>query len=67
MDRWKFYDVLHRDHVLCNPLSEQKVDELVELAHLAPGSRVLDVACGKAELLVRLVERWGASGVGIDI
>ncbi|HET9017580.1 MAG TPA: class I SAM-dependent methyltransferase [Thermomicrobiaceae bacterium] len=67
MDRWKFYDVLHRDHVLCNPLSEQKVDELVELAHLAPGSRVLDVACGKAELLVRLIERWGASGVGIDI
>jgi ubiquinone/menaquinone biosynthesis C-methylase UbiE len=27
---------------------------------------VLDVGCGKAELLIRVVERYGATGVGVD-
>ena len=67
MDRWKYYDVTLRDHRFCNPLNARTVDELVEVVRLAPGSRVLDIACGKAELLVRLVERWGVSAVGIDL
>jgi len=28
---------------------------------------VLNIACGKAELLVRLVERYGCSAVGVDV
>jgi SAM-dependent methyltransferase len=67
MDRWKFFDITHRDHVLCNPLSEAKLDEMVALLDLAPGARVLDIACGKGELLVRLVERYGIDGVGVDL
>ena len=67
MDRWKYYDVTMRDHRFCNPLSSEKVDELIEVIRLAPGGRVLDIACGKAELLVRLVERRGVSAVGIDL
>jgi SAM-dependent methyltransferase len=67
MDSRKFYDITHRDHVFCNPLSSAKFDELIDVLHLAPGARVLDIACGKAELLIRLVERYGVSGVGVDI
>lgn len=67
MDRWKFYDITHRDHLVCNPLSTDKLDELAGLLDLRPGQRVLDIACGKAELLVRLVERFGVAGVGVDL
>ena len=59
--------VIHRDHLFCNPLSGAKVDELVELLRLPADARVLDVACGKAEFLCRVVERWHARGIGVDL
>jgi SAM-dependent methyltransferase len=67
MDIWKFYDVTHRYHEVCNPMSTAKLDELVGLLRLNPGSTVLDIACGKGELLARLAERYEISGVGVDI
>lgn len=67
MDIWKFFDITHRDHVVCNPMSVEKLDELVRLLDLPTGSRVLDIACGKAEMLVRTVERYGCTGIGVDI
>lgn len=67
MDNWKYYSITHRDHLVCNPTSESKLDELVDLLPLKPGARVLDIACGKAELLLRIAQRHGTSGVGVDI
>jgi SAM-dependent methyltransferase len=67
MDTWKFYDVTHHHHEVCNPTSRAKLDELVGLLRLNPGSTVLDIACGKGELLTRLAERYGISGIGVDI
>lgn len=67
MDRWKFFDITHRNHVLCNPTSLEKLDEVCSLTDLKPGDRVLDIACGKAEVLVRLAERYNIRGVGVDI
>ena len=67
MDRWKYFGITHRDHVVCNPTSSAKLDELVGLLPLQPQSRVLDIACGKAELLLRIADRHDASGVGVDI
>ncbi len=66
MDRWKYFDIVHEDLTFWNPLSEAKVEEWIGLLRLPPGARVLDVGCGRAELLLRLVERWGATGVGVD-
>ncbi len=67
MDFWKHYDITHRDHVICNPLSSDKLDELVELLQLSPKYRVLDIASGKAEFLIRLVKRYNISAIGIDL
>ena len=68
MDPWKYYDdITHRDHILCNPLSSGTVDEILGRLDLAPGARVLEIACGKAEMLVRLVERYQISGIGVDL
>ena len=67
MDMWKFYSVTHGYHVVCNPMSITKLDELIGLLKLNPGSAVLDIACGKGEMLTRLAERYEVFGVGVDI
>jgi SAM-dependent methyltransferase len=67
MDLWKYFAIGHEHHLYCNPLSEAKVDELVALLDLPDEARVLDIACGKAEFLVRTASRWRCSGVGVDI
>ena len=67
MDRWKYFDITHRDHVVCNPLSVEKLEELCWLFKLRPAAKVLDIACGKAEMLVRLAERFNVKGVGVDL
>ena len=67
MDRWKFYDVTHKHHVVCNPMNPAKLDELIGLLPLNPEAAVLDIACGKGEILTRLAERYSVSGVGVDI
>lgn len=66
MERSKFSTIAHSDHVFCSPLSSPKVDQILGLLDLSRGERVLDVGCGKAELLVRLIERNQISGVGGD-
>ncbi len=67
MDLWKYFAIGHEPHLFCNPLSEAKVDELIALLALSDEARVLDIACGKAEFLVRTVKRWNCSAVGVDI
>lgn len=67
MDTWKYFDITHREHVVCNPTSDEKVARLVELLRLPEGVRVVDIACGKGEFLIRLAEAYGARGLGIDI
>lgn len=67
MDIWKFYDITHRHHIICNPTSRKKLERLVELVRLPPGAAVVDIASGKGEFLARLAETYGVSGVGIDV
>ncbi len=67
MDLWKFYHITHRHHHICNPTSEQKLTEICGLLGLEAGARVLDMGCGKGELLIRLAECYGITGVGVDL
>src|SRR4030065_2170054 len=67
MDMLKFYDITHRQHVICNPTSEEKLDRLVKLLRRPDGARVVDIACGKGEFLIRLAEAYGVSGMGVDL
>ncbi len=50
-----------------NPMNSAAFDELIDLLDLPPGARVLDIACGKAEPLLRIASRYQISGVGVDI
>lgn len=69
MDPYKFTTIAHHTRVLLGPISEMSVDDL--LAQVRPHSpaqpqRVLDIGCGKGEILLRSMERLDADGVGID-
>lgn len=67
MESARFSTIAHRDHVYCNPLDPAVVDAALARLDLGPSRRVLDVGCGKAALLVRIAERYGARGTGVDI
>ena len=67
MDRWKFFDIIHREHVLMNPTNDDKIDRLVGLLRLHPGDRAVDFGCGKGEFLFRLSRKWSVAATGIDI
>lgn len=67
MDMWKYYGITHADHVVCNPTSPERLDECIELLELAPGAVVWEAGSGKGEFLIRLVERYGVRGAGIDL
>lgn len=67
MDTWKYFDITHAEHEICNPTSLAKMARLVQLLRLSPGAKVLELACGKGELLAQLVEAYGVSAVGVDL
>jgi len=67
LDKWKYYDIRHKKHLLCNPLNKEKFEKLCRLLRLEQGSHVLDIACGKGEFLIRLAELYDISGVGVDL
>ena len=66
MNRQKFSAIAHRDHDYCNPISAAKIERMLDLLPLEESSRVLDLGCGRAELALRIIERFGARVMAID-
>ena len=66
MDRDRISAITHGDRPFHNPLGMARIDAAIDRLGLGPGDRVLDVGCGPGELLVRIVERTGAGGLGLD-
>jgi SAM-dependent methyltransferase len=58
--------IAHRGMAIMNPLSSAGMGELLGAIELPAGARVADLGCGKAELLLRLAERFDVEGVGVD-
>jgi SAM-dependent methyltransferase len=67
MDMLKYYSVTHINHVLCNPLSEEKHGELLGLFKMAPGQKTLEIASGKGAFTIGLAQRYGVRALGVDI
>lgn len=77
---FRFTTIAHANHTLLGPVSTSTVEALLERladaglagpagsAHANTGDapRILDVGCGKGELLVRALERLGGTGVGVE-
>lgn len=49
-----------------NPLGDAAVERIVAFVAHDQGARILDIGCGRGELLLRAVERAEGKGVGID-
>jgi SAM-dependent methyltransferase len=63
----RFTVIAHGDRRILGPLSDGRLDELVVRTPLGRGDHVLELGCGKGELLVRLLARWPeATAEGFD-
>jgi len=60
-------DVFHYDGLTYwGPVGVATMESIIDLLRLPATGRALDIGCGKAELLVRLAERFGSEAVGVD-
>jgi SAM-dependent methyltransferase len=50
-----------------NPVSLAKTQELIDLLRLPDSGHVVDVACGKAEFLCLVAERYNVTATGVDL
>jgi SAM-dependent methyltransferase len=64
---FRFSAIAHGEMAIWNPLSGSTLNEAIEELRLAAGARVLDLGCGRGEALRRVVERYDAHGVGVDL
>jgi SAM-dependent methyltransferase len=62
----KFSAIAHRDHDYCNPIYAAKIERVLDLLPLDAESQVLDLGCGRAELSLRIIERFQARVTAID-
>lgn len=63
----RHHEIAEAAHRILNPLVEGQLRLLGEVARVGPGTRVLDLACGKGELLCRWAEWFGTRGTGVDL
>lgn len=65
-DPRRYTVIAHGDLLLWNPVTPAHIDDWIAGLGLSAESRVLDVGCGRGELLMRTVERTGCQGTGVD-
>jgi SAM-dependent methyltransferase len=63
----RFHEISESKHRIQNPFSDEKLMLLGEISGLREGMRLLDLACGKGEMLARWAQKFGVIGVGVDI
>ena len=68
MNRDRLSAIAHERHPVAAPLADTSVDALMELVASYHPRTALDVGCGSAQWLVRLLERASdGRGVGVDL
>jgi SAM-dependent methyltransferase len=66
-DARRFSTIAHAERRILGPIADARLDALIDACPLGTGDHVLEIGCGKAELLVRLLARWpGATAEGFD-
>jgi SAM-dependent methyltransferase len=63
----RFTVIAHGGRSVLGPLSGERLDGLVGRTPLERGDRVIEIGCGKGDLLARLLSRWPeTTGEGFD-
>jgi SAM-dependent methyltransferase len=63
----RFHEIAETDHRIQNPFSAAKLRSLGEICEVTSDTELLDLACGKGELLCQWAARHGATGTGVDV
>lgn len=64
--KYRFSAIAHREARYWNPLAPEVFEQIIRVLPLGEDDRVLDLACGRGELLARLGEEFTLTGVGVD-
>ena len=67
--RWRFTTIAHASHRILGPLATETVERaLTRAAEMREGSSglILDVGCGKGELLLRALQLLGGEALGVE-
>ncbi|MEU0297994.1 class I SAM-dependent methyltransferase [Streptomyces sp. NPDC006175] len=67
MDLPRSFTIRESSHRIHNPFSADKLAALGRALHLAPGTRVLDLASGSGEMLCTWARDHRVTGTGVDI
>jgi SAM-dependent methyltransferase len=67
VETWFYFEVTHREHLYCNPIGADRVEQAIDLLELNDGQRVLDIACGHGEFLRRCESRAKVETIGVDL
>ncbi|WP_408009334.1 SAM-dependent methyltransferase [Pseudalkalibacillus sp. A8] len=63
----KFSVIAHRNHEICNPLSKEKLQSVLDRIPFNGGEKVLDIGAGKCGVLIDLIVRHDVVGTAIEI
>ena len=63
----RFHEIAETYHRILNPFTEDQLMLLGEVCQLQSDMKQLDLACGKGEMLCRWAQKYGMTGVGVDI
>ena len=66
-ERFEIFEAMHHSQHICNPMTEAQLQQVVDALHFDAGQRVLDVACGPGEVLIRAHEHGVAESLGLDL
>lgn len=61
------HEISEWHHRILNPITDDKLMLVGQVSRIGPGTTILDLACGKGELLCRFAQELGSSGHGVDI
>lgn len=63
----RFHEIAETNHRILNPFTENQLMLLGEICRLHRAIRLLDLACGKGEMMCRWSQDYGIQAVGVDI
>jgi SAM-dependent methyltransferase len=63
----RFHEIAEAEHRILNPFTVDKLRLLADVCRLKDGQRLLDLCCGKGEMLSTWSRDHGISGVGVDL
>ncbi len=62
----RFHEIAETHNIL-NPFTQDQLKLLGEICNLTPEMQLLDLACGKGEMLCSWGQTYGIGGIGVDI